>query len=201
MHETARDTFITDKRRQRIQSVLGRRQRDFTLVMNNIHDPHNVSAILRSCDAFGIHRVHFVYTSEPFPSLGKKSSASARKWVDITRHTSAADLAGRLSLEGMRVLYTGFGSRASSLPEVDFLPPTAVVLGNEHRGVDEELKRLSHGELYIPMQGMVQSLNVSVAAALILYEAWRQRREAGVLEEKKLLPEEFADCYRQWVEK
>ena len=202
MHKNVdQDSYITARRKKRILEVLGRRQRDIVLIINNIHDPHNVSAILRSCDAFGIQEVHFLYTSEPFPALGKKSSASAKKWVDVFRHTSAADMVEKLKARGFTILCTGFGAGARSLTRVDFISPAAVVLGNEHRGVDEELIRLSDGEIYIPMQGMVQSFNVSVAAALILYEAWRQREAGGTIARSGFSKAEIEKYYQEWIRK
>ncbi len=170
---------VTPEREARIRNVLSMRRKDITLVMDNVWDPHNVSAILRSCDAFGVLRVHLYYTTEKWPDLGAKSSASAKKWVDRRRHTDAAAMLGGLRSQGFQVLRTGFSPTAKPLMDFDFTRPSAVILGNEHRGVSPEIQELVPDELYIPMQGMVQSFNVSVAAALILYEAFSQRRAAG----------------------
>lgn len=192
---------ITERRAQRIRDVLSRRQIDLTLVVNNIHDPHNVSAILRSCDAFGVHRVHLLYTDTAFPSLGKKSSGSAKKWVETVRHPSAAALADHLKGQGFALVATGFDVTATPLPQWDLTQKTAIILGNEHRGVDEELAPYVDGTLYIPMQGMVQSLNVSVAAAVILYEAFRQRQAAGRYDSPSLPPDELQRLVERWTEK
>lgn len=170
---------VTPRRRARIFQVLSQRQPDLTLVLANIHDPHNVSAIYRSCDAFGVSRVHLYYTDTPFPALGRKSSASARKWVESERHRDREALFAALRGQGMQVLATSCSPEAHPLREWDFLRPTAVILGNEHEGVDETLLAEADGRLYIPMHGMIQSLNVSVAAAVILAEAARQREAAG----------------------
>ncbi len=170
---------VTPRRRARLLQVLSQRQPDLTLVLANIHDPHNVSAIYRSCDAFGVSRVHLYYTDTPFPALGRKSSASARKWVESERHRDREALFAALRAQGMQVLATSCSPEARPLREWDFLRPTAVILGNEHEGVDETLLAEADGRLYIPMHGMIQSLNVSVAAAVILAEAARQREAAG----------------------
>jgi tRNA (guanosine-2'-O-)-methyltransferase len=191
----------TDRRVERIRQVLAKRQRDLTLVLANIHDPHNVSAILRSCDAFGVFGVHLYYTTEKFPALGKKSSASAKKWVEAWRHDDPEELMGGLKAGGFQVLSTGFGKGALPLNEVDFTRPTAVVLGNEHRGVDPELESKVTGRVYIPMQGMVQSFNVSVAAAILLYEAWRQRKQAGMLDSPDFGAAELEDLLHEWCER
>lgn len=188
-------------RKERIRSVLNQRQSDLALVMNNIHDSHNVSAILRSCDAFGVHFVHLLYTHENFPYLGKKSSASAKKWVDISRHTSASGLVADIKSRGKQILCTGFAEGSASLTDIDFTLPTAVVLGNEHRGIDRDMEKASDKEVYIPMQGMVQSFNVSVAAAVILYEAWRQRKEAGLLRERCLSSVQREKFFQKWIRK
>lgn len=191
----------TPQRAERIRQVLSRRQKDLTLVINNIHDPHNVSAILRSCDAFGISAVHLLYTSNTFPALGKKSSASAKKWVEQIRHHDAQGLVHALKKSGLNLVRTGFSHTAVPLFEWDFSRPTAVILGNEHSGVEENLIKFVDQELYIPMQGMVQSLNVSVAAAIILYEAFSQRQKAGLYDNPSLEPAELDELFDNWIQK
>jgi len=191
----------TDNRKQRILHVLARRQKDLTVVLNNIHDPHNVSAILRSCDAFGVNAAHLLYTDTAFPLLGHKSSASAKKWVAIKRHKSARELVETLEASGFQVLSTGFSPAAKPLTDWDMTRPTAIILGNEHDGVAQELQTLAPGHIYIPMQGMVQSLNVSVACAVILYEAYRQRMGKGMYGRASLTPEEIREHYDAWIAK
>jgi tRNA (guanosine-2'-O-)-methyltransferase len=182
---------LTEKRKARIREVAARRQKDLTLVLANIHDPHNVSAILRSCDAFGVGRVHLYYTVEAFPALGHKSSASARKWVETVRHGKPGSLCVPLADQGYQILAAGLSEKARPLTAFDYTGPTAIILGNEHRGVDEEFAPYVHGEVFIPMQGMVQSLNVSVAAAVFLFEAFRQRYAKGLYDEPSLPPQEL----------
>ncbi|MDR3358083.1 MAG: tRNA methyltransferase [Desulfovibrio sp.] len=176
----------TALRRARLAGVLRRRQPDLTLVLANIHDPHNVSAIYRSCDASGVGLVHLYYTGTPFPALGEKSSASARKWVESVRHADSGELSRALRAGNMRILATGFSEMSVPLRRWDFTRPTAVMLGNEHSGVDKELRDIADGELHIPMYGMIQSFNVSVAAAIILAEAVRQREEAGMYDAPRM---------------
>ena len=191
----------TLERMVKITRVLSRRQKDLTLILSNIHDPHNVSAIFRSCDAFGVPRVHLYYTDTAFPVLGSKSSASARKWVDSVRHRDAETMVAQLRQQGHQILSTGFSDSARSLIEWDLTRPTAIILGNEHDGVGPELKRLAPDEIYIPMQGMIQSLNVSVAAAVILAEAWRQRTMAGMYDRPSLDPESMQTLIEAWSRK
>ena len=106
----------TPRRRARLQEVLAHRQPDLTLVLANIHDPHNVSAIYRSCDAFGVDKVHLYYTDTPFPVLGRKTSASARKWVESVRHRDREELFAALRAQNMQVLATPFTPTARPLP-------------------------------------------------------------------------------------
>lgn len=191
----------TPARRQRMAEVLRQRQDDLTLVLANIHDPHNVSAIYRSCDAFGVSRALLYYTQTAFPALGLKSSASARKWVESKRFRSAAELFGELRAQNFQVIATSFSDIAKPLRNWDFLRPTAVILGNEHSGVEPDLIAMADGELYIPMHGMIQSLNVSVAAAVILAEAARQREEAGYYDKPRMGREEFEARLAAWLAK
>lgn len=189
---------ITPERAGKVRRVVSARQHDFTLVMANIHDPHNVSAIYRSADAFGLAKVHLYYTDTAFPVLGSKTSASARKWVASERHNDAGSMVAGFREQGMQVLCTACSDTAKPLTAYDFTRPTAIVMGNEHRGADAELAELATGELYIPMMGMVQSLNVSVAAAVICYEAWRQRMAAGLFDASSLSHEALEAMILDW---
>ncbi len=192
---------MTERRRARIEQVLRHRQKDLTLVLANIHDPHNVSAIYRSCDAFGVASVHLYYTTCAFPALSKKTSASARKWVDTVRHDDRESLFAALRARPCQVLATSCTPSARPVGDYDFTKPTAIIMGNEHAGVPEELIPHVDGEVYIPMFGMIQSFNVSVAAALMLAEASRQRREAGMYERMSWTNEEYAERLALWLEK
>ena len=199
--ENMPDRFLTEERKARLKYVLARRQPDLTLVLNNIHDPHNVSAILRSCDAFGVFGIHLYYTKEKFPSLANSSSGSAKKWIELTRHREAGAMIASLRSQSMQIIGTGFSPLARPIMDVDFTRPTAIILGNEHRGMDPDVKAHVPDEIYIPMFGMVQSLNVSVAAATILYEAMRQRRAAGMYDESPLDEDKFEEVYADWCKR
>ncbi len=169
----------TARRETKIRSVLARRQPGLTVVMENIHDPHNVSAIFRTCDAVGILRAELLYTHEPFPKIGKKSSSSANKWVDRRRHTTVGECYGALRSEGFRIYATRIAPGSRSLYDLNLTGKVAIVFGNEHRGVSDEAAAAADGIFQIPMMGMIESLNVSVAAAVCLYEALRQRVASG----------------------
>jgi tRNA (guanosine-2'-O-)-methyltransferase len=187
------------RRLERIRRVLVCRQPGLTVVMENIHDPHNVSAVLRTCDAVGVLQVELLYTVEKFPRIGKKSSSSANKWIDRRKHTSVESCAGVLKSEGFTILATRCGGPARSLYEYDLTRKTAFILGNEHRGVSDEALNAADGQVEIPMVGMIESLNVSVAAAVCLYEALRQRRGAGMYASAQLAEEELRSLEETWI--
>ncbi len=192
---------ITPERLNRLKEVLSKRQKGLTLVLSNIHDPHNVSAIYRSCDAFGVPEVHLYYTDTAFPSLSRRSSGSARKWVETVRHRSLDSLLTALRSREMQILSTSCSPAARPVDSYDFTKPTAIIMGNEHSGVLDELTRQADGELYIPMYGMIQSFNVSVAAAVILAEASRQRKQAGLYERPTYTGDELEAILAEWCKR
>lgn len=169
-----------------MKGVLARRQPDLTIVLENVHDPHNISAVLRSCDATGVLAVHLVYTLEEWPELSRISSASALKWLQIERHDDIDSCYTVLRRQGFSIFATHLDSDSHDLYDLDLTRPVALVFGNEHRGVSDEALRLADASLVIPMMGMVQSLNISVACAVTLYEALRQRRAAGLYDAPRL---------------
>jgi tRNA (guanosine-2'-O-)-methyltransferase len=171
------------------------------VVLENVHDPHNVSAILRSCDAVGVLRAHAVYSIEEPPpgAFARQTSASAAKWVDVERHDSIAACYERLQNDGFTILVTSIGPEARMLFDWDLVRPVALVLGNEMRGVSEEAQSTADGAIEIPMAGMVQSLNVSVACAVCLYEAYRQRLSAGDYVGPKLTAKEMRLLEDDWL--
>ena len=192
---------MTERRRAKIEKVLTQRQKGLTLVMDNVWDPHNVSAIYRSCDAFGVPEVHLYYSRCAFPQLSRKTSASAFKWVDTVRHASKEELMECLRGQNMQILATSCSPASKPLTEYDFTRPTAIIMGNEHSGVSPELVPMVDGEVYIPMYGMVQSFNVSVASALMLAEASRQRSLAGMYERRLWSDEEYGQRLNAWLDK
>jgi tRNA (guanosine-2'-O-)-methyltransferase len=189
----------SERRLEKLKRVLQRRQPDLTVVMENIHDPHNVSAVLRSCDAVGVMRVELLYNVEKFPRIGKKSSSSANKWLQCRKHKTVAECYDRLRAEGFTIYATHLASDAVSLFDLDLTQKVALVFGNEHRGVSDEAAKLADGNFIIPMVGMIQSLNISVACAVSLYEAMRQRLAAGAYNTPKLSPDELRSLIEVWL--
>ncbi|MEZ4564721.1 MAG: RNA methyltransferase [Thermomicrobiales bacterium] len=193
----------TTRRQERVRSVLERRQPDLTLILENVHDPHNVSAILRSCDAVGVLRVHAVYSVEsPPPGMfARQTSASAAKWVDVVRHASMSACVTDLRDAGFQILATALGQDSRPLHDWDLTRSVALIVGNEMRGVSDEALALANGLVEIPMAGMVQSLNVSVASAVCLYEAFRQRLAVGAYDAPRLSPEALTDLEQDWLKR
>lgn len=169
-------------RRKKIDTVMAKRRPDLSVVLDNIHDPHNVAAILRSCDAFGVGEVHLLYTTHPMPHLRDlrgKAAASAAKWLTIVKWQDAKTLVRYLKKKKQRIAVTDLSRKAVDPREADLSRPVAIVIGNEHDGVSPEMAKAADLNLKIPMVGFVQSFNVSVAAALLLYEAFRQQEAEG----------------------
>lgn len=192
----------TDDRRKRIEEVLGKRTRDLTVVLENINDPHNLSAAIRSCDAVGIMEVCLVYYgSQPFPKIARTSSASAMKWVNQRHFRSIGECYSALKSEGKLIYTTHMSKSAVSLYDLDLARPVALVFGNEHDGVSEEAFSLADGNFLIPQVGMIQSLNISVACAVSLFEAFRQRLKAGLYSNLQLDELEYARNLEEWVKK
>lgn len=190
----------TPERVEKLRAVVDKRQPSLSIVLENVHDPHNVSAVLRSCDATGVLDVHLVYTGkQKFPDLGERSSASARKWVGQRHHRSIEECYSALHNEGKRIYATHLGDNAVSLYDVDFTQPIAIVFGNEHAGVTEEAVRLADGNMRIPQAGIVQSLNISVACAVTLFEAFRQRLQAGMFDSPQFSAEERNRLLCEWL--
>ncbi len=167
------------ERYNRIQQVLKARQPDLTLCLEEVHKPNNISAIVRTADATGLHKIHAVWPYENMRTLGH-ISAGARNWVEVETHDRIEDAVSALKQQNMQILVTNLSETAVDFREVDYTRPTAIILGSEKNGISGKALELADQDIIIPMVGMVQSLNVSVAGALILYEAQRQREQAGM---------------------
>ncbi|NVC34612.1 tRNA (guanosine(18)-2'-O)-methyltransferase TrmH [Serratia marcescens] len=170
---------MSPERYARICEMLATRQPDLTVCLEQVHKPHNVSAIIRTADAVGVHQVHAVWPTTRMRTL-VSSAAGSNSWVSVKTHRTIGDAVGHLKAQGMQILATNLSARAVDFREVDYTRSTCVLLGQEKTGITEEALALADQDIVIPMIGMVQSLNVSVASALILYEAQRQRQNAGL---------------------
>jgi len=187
--------FLSEKRLQRVIDAATHRQRDLMVIMEDVHNPHNLAAIARSCDAFGIQQVAFTMEDENLfdpIEVGKISSASASKWLDYrVFENGTRDALMTLKNEGWHIMATWVNPDAKSIHEINFTEydKLALLLGNEHAGISKTAIELADSYMYIPMMGMTQSFNVSVAAALSLFEITRQRLAS---EKDFFLPEDEA---------
>lgn len=192
---------VTPTRKEKLTRVALNRQNDLTVVLENIHDPHNVSAILRSCDAVGIKTVSLLYNIEKFPKLGGKSSASASKWIEARKFKTVDECYADLRARGFTIAASYLDENSRSLYDIEMTGKLAFVMGNEHRGISEEALVKADFSYYIPMKGMIQSLNASVAAAISVYEAFRQKLLAGHYDQPRLPAFEFDEMLTKWLKK
>jgi len=191
----------TEKRVEKIKWVLSKRQPSFRIVIENVFDPHNVSAIFRTCDAAGIPCVSLVYNIEKFPKIGKKSSASAYKWIEREKYKTIEECYKNLKEEKFTIYASSLNNNAKSLYDFDYTKKSAFVFGNEHRGLSLEAQELADERFFIPMYGMVQSLNVSVSAAISIYEVLRQRILSGFYDKSESNQKELRKLLDVWVKK
>ncbi|MBP2169073.1 tRNA (guanosine-2'-O-)-methyltransferase [Erwinia toletana] len=163
----------------RIREMLAARQHDLTVCMEQVHKPHNVSAVIRTADAVGVHEVHAVWPGHRMRTM-VSSAAGSNSWVQVKTHATIGEAVGQLKAQGMQILATHLSDSAVDFREIDYTRPTCILMGQEKTGITQQALDLADQDIIIPMIGMVQSLNVSVASALILYEAQRQRQNAGM---------------------
>ena len=176
---------MTPERREKIDRVLARRQPDLTVLAENLHKPRNFSALVRTCDSVGIGRIHAV-RGEAALRRHWHTSQGAEKWVEVRAWASVTEAAEHLKARGFALVAAHLSDRAVDYREVVYTRPTALMLGTEAFGITDEAARLADREIVIPMMGMSQSLNVSVACAVVLYEAQRQRAAAGLYDARRL---------------
>ncbi len=176
-------------RLEKIRRLAAFRQTDLTVVLENVHDPHNISAIIRTCDAVGIPEVYVLYSDTRLHDarlwLGKHSTAGTRKWVQVSLFRQIEDLLPLLKARYGTLLAATLSPVAQNVYDLDFTLPSALVLGNERQGLTPELISACDVQFQIPLHGMAESLNVSVAASVVLYEAFRQRSMAGHYDDQK----------------
>lgn len=184
---------MTEKRTERFKGVVNRRQADLTVVLENVHDQHNIGAVMRTCDSVGIFEI-FVLQTDPnlqFSNIniGKRTAAGTRKWIDIHYFTNREACFKKIREKCDRVFATHLDAEAKSLYSLDLTSSTALLFGNEKDGVTKETLELCDGNFIIPQMGLVKSLNISVACAVSLYEALRQRDEKGFYNENPTMTE------------
>ena len=188
---------MTPERFRTLRAILDRRQPDLTVLMDRVHKPHNFSAVLRTCDAVGVLEAHVVPTSE-FRAAHQTAGGSSR-YVPVRRHESLGDALRSLRADGMTVVAAHPSDDAVSYRSLDYTAPTAILLGTELEGLSEAAAAAADRRVIVPMLGAVESLNVSVAAAVILYEAQRQRSEAGLYDTVRLPADAYRHTLFEWA--
>jgi tRNA (guanosine-2'-O-)-methyltransferase len=189
---------MTPERFTRLRTTLDRRQPDLTVLLDDVHKPHNLSAVLRTCDAVGVYEAHAVWQDTPLPIL-RHLSAGTGKWVPVRTHRGVAEACAHLRAGGMRILAADTTPEAVDFRSIDYSRPTAILLGAERIGVSGEALSASDGAIVIPMLGLGHSLNVSVAAATVLFEAQRQRLAGGLYRHSRLDPDRYRRTLFEWA--
>lgn len=190
---------MTPERESRIRMVLENRQENLVVVLENVFDPHNISAVMRTCDAVGVQDVFVLNTRIPrHKKWGAKSSSSAAGWLTVHQYTDAGECFDAVRKQVDRIYTTHLDEEAVSLYEMDLTGRIALVFGNEHSGVSEEILAFSDGNFAIPQVGIIRSLNISVACAVSLYEAYRQKSAAGHYARQGLTAGRFDQLLSAW---
>ena len=190
---------MTSERYNRLMSVLNKRQPDLTILLENVFDPHNVSAVMRTCDAVGIQDV-FILNNRipPHKKWGYRSSSTAAEWLTIHQFTDINECFDELRKRYQKIYTSHLSESAANVYDLDMTKPVALIFGNERFGVSDDIRKLADGDFIIPQAGIIKSLNISVACAVTLYEAYRQKKLAGHYEEVRLPSEQMASLKKVW---
>lgn len=211
MDEGRRIRPLTPEREDKFRRVVAKRQFNLTVVLENVHDPHNIGAVIRTCDAVGIREIYVLYTedqlTEEHLQIGKSAASGAKKWVTVHLYQDVGSCFAAIRAKYDHVFATHLAEDAKSLYELDLTASVALLFGNEKDGISQEALSYADGNFIIPQMGMVQSLNISVACAITLYEALRQRQLAGLYDqdpsqfnpEQALLFDEYYRLHEQKV--
>lgn len=189
---------MTARRYQRMRDTLRRRQPDLKVFLDSVHKTHNFSAILRTCDAVGVHEAHAVLDRDTFRA-NRAASAGTGQWVNVIRHQDCETGLRALQSQGVKLYAAHLSDRAIPFRQADYTVPCAVIMGAEKHGVSETAAELADEHVIIPMLGLGASLNVSVAAAVILYEAERQRENKDMYADPALPEEEVNRILFEWL--
>ena len=180
---------MSPERFEKIKDVLNKRQPDVTVILDNVHKPHNIAAILRSCDATGMK--HSLEIKSSKIGLNLKAASGSNHWVNVYFHNQLSELYKSLSEKNYNIFVANNSENAIDFREVNYTSETAIVLGAELDGVSDNSLSFADKEIKVPIVGMVESLNVSVTNAVILYEIQRQRKEAGLYKSRRLSINEY----------
>lgn len=190
---------MTSQRYDRLTSVLHHRQPDLTVVLENVFDPHNISAVMRTCDAVGIQEVYILNDRiPPHKKWGYRSSSTAAEWLTVHQFTDAENCFMELKNKYKKIYTSHLGENSANVYKMDFTESVALVFGNETFGVSDDIRKYADGDFIIPQVGIIKSLNISVACAVTLYEAFRQKNQKGHYEKPRLPEKELNDLKSKW---
>jgi tRNA (guanosine-2'-O-)-methyltransferase len=190
---------MTEQRFNRLASVINHRQPDLTIVLENVFDPHNISAVMRTCDAVGIQNIYILNNRiPPHKKWGNKSSSTAAKWLTIHQFTDIEECFTEIRKKYQKVYASHLGENSMNVYKMNFTESVALIFGNETFGVSDEIRRYADGDFIIPQMGIIKSLNISVACAVTLYEAFRQKNQQGHYDKSRLPEADLIKLKDQW---
>ena len=190
---------ILPRRFERIKNVLNCRMKNLTVLVEAVNKAHNLSAILRTCDAGGVFETNFICEKDKVKTFNSTAQGS-QKWVKLNNHETTISAVSELKKKGFKLYGTTLNERSTDYRNFDYSKNTCFVLGAEKWGLSDQLISKVDESIFIPMSGMVQSLNVSVAASILLFEAIRQRESKSLLPLKGegLSAEEYEKTLFEW---
>ena len=190
---------MTPERIERLNTVLAKRQPKLTLVLENVADPHNIAAVMRTADAVGIQDIYILNTKIDLHEMwSAKASSSAAKWLTVHQFKSAVECFEVLRKNFEKIYTTHLSTDAVGLYDLNLTESVALVFGNEKSGCSEEIIKLADGNFIIPQVGIIKSLNISVACAVTVYEAFRQKTLAGHYDTPQLAGEILSTLKTSW---
>jgi len=189
---------VTIERYNKLQACLDKRQPDLAVLTDHMHKPHNVSAVMRTCDATGVFSLHAVMPEDQAFRARSGIAMGSDKWLDVTVHNHINTAMQTLKDQGFRIVAVHKSDRSENFRSIDYCKKVAVLFGAELFGVSDEAADLADAHVSIPMQGMVESFNVSVAAAIVLSEAQRQREIAGFYDQPRLDGDTYQRTLFKW---
>jgi tRNA (guanosine-2'-O-)-methyltransferase len=197
-------TPLTSEREEKFRAVVKSRQPNITVILEDVYDTHNIGAVMRSCDSVGITEIFVLYTDTVKEKLivGKRTSAGSKKWVDVHFYTNREACFQHVRSKYETIVATHLGTSAKSIYDIDLTGSIALMFGNEQFGISEASLQQADANMIVPQVGMTSSLNISVACAVTLYEAYRQRMTKGFYDENPLLSDqEQNELYDEYLER
>jgi tRNA (guanosine-2'-O-)-methyltransferase len=193
---------LKPERAAKFHQVISQRQPTLTVILENVIDPHNIGAVMRSCDSVGIMELYVLYNDIPAKKsliLGKKTSAGTRKWLDVHLFKDTDACFEAVKKKYHKIYATHLGESATTPYQADLTEPVALLFGNEGDGLTPKALQYADANIVIPQVGMAQSLNISVACAVTLYEAYRQRLQKGMYDTPQLSPQQQQTMFDEYI--